>query len=301
MCDTMPKVRIQVPGFYGVLTQHFDNPDIVYLPSYTSKLFSVGQTVFVTKYPDIDKNSILPLQVRFHEHPTVSVHVDKLHYLDADIDGDCVAVWSGDNNWEVDPIDIKPKIPIKSLKLNEIKSRVKKIPESMLMDLLNCKIDFDKYKEDVHYRFYIVDKVPMLTGTLFKRLALHHYGLFFYDLKDNVRFVLDPKWKYKPSKKFFQSTKNYDIWIRAIQLICKRLNTICLRFKHPVNSIEDLRKVLSFLKACNIDIQWFEQEFGVSYDPRYTSIEEFAFWFTETLERDAFKIFKKGINTPNND
>jgi len=296
----MVKVRLQIPGFYGVLTQHFDNPDIVYLPSYTSNIFSTGQTVFVTRYPDVDKNAILPLKVQFHEYPVVSIHISKLPYLDADIDGDCVAVWFGDNNWEIDDIEEKPFEPLKSLNFSDIKKRIKKISESMLMDLLNLKLDFNQYIEDVQFRFHVIDKVPMLTGTLFKRFALQHYGLFFYDLKDNIRFVLNAEWKYEPSNAFFQTTKNYDIWIRAIQIICNRLNNICLKFKHPVNSIDDLRKVLSFLKACNIDTKWFENEFGVSHDPRYTSIEEFTFWFTKDIEKDAFEVFKTGIKTSNN-
>ena len=297
----MGKIRLQVPGFYGVLTQHFGHPDVIYLPSYTSTIFSVGQTVFVTRYPDIDKNAILPLKVQFHEFPVASIHVSKLQYLDADIDGDCVAVWAGDNNWEIDAIEEKPFAPLKSLNFNEIRKRIKKIPEHMLIDLLNCKIDFDQYREDVQYRFYVIDKVPMLTGTLFKRFILRYHNLFFYDLKDNIRFVLDPKWKHKPSEMFLKTTKNYDIWMRTVQIICNRLNNICLKFKHPINSIDDLRKVLSFLKACNIDVKWFENEFGVSHDPRYTSIEEFTFWFIEDLEKDAFEVFKTGIKTSNND
>jgi len=288
----LTKVRLQLPGFYGVLTQHFGNPEVVYLPSYTSNLFSVNQTVFVTKYPDVDKNAIIPLKVHFHELPVVSVHVSKLPYLNADIDGDCVAVWPGDDNWELDQIECKNPKPIKSLNLSEIKEHVKKIPDSMLMDLLNCKIDFDTYLDDVHHRFNVVDKVPMLTGTLFKRLVLKYYGLFFYDLKNNIRFVLNPKWKYKPSQPFFETTQNYDIWIRSLQIICNKLNDICLKFKHPVNTVDDLRKVLSFLKACGIDIKWFENELGVSHDSRYTSITEFSYWFTKEYEKDAFEIFK---------
>ena len=291
----MTKVKIKVNGFYGVLTQHFNNPNIIYLPSYTSNIFSLNQAVFVTKYPDIDKNSILPLKVQFHEHPVVSVYFDKLKYMNADIDGDCVAVWSGDDNWEIDEIDSKPHMPINSLTFNEIKNRVKKIPESMIMDLLNCKSDFEQYKEDVHYRFNIIDKTPILSGTLFKRLSLNNYGLFFYDLQNNIRFGLNPKYKYKPSKAFLQSTKNYDIWIRTLQIICNKLNSICLKFKHPINSSDDLKKVLAFLKICNINIEYFERELGVSNDSRYTSIEEFDFWFSKEIEKDAFEIFKSSI------
>jgi len=293
------KVRLQIPGFYGVLTQHFDNPNIIYLPSYTSIHFKTNETVFVTRYPDIDKNSIIPLRVQFHEYPVASVHVDNLQYMDADIDGDCIAVWKGDINWKVD--DVKPKEfqPIKTLSFNEIKQKTKKIPEEMLMDLLNCKINFDIYIKDINYRFNILDKVPMLSGTLFKRYALLYYGLFVYDLKDNIRFVLEPQWKYTPSKEFIKTTENYDIWIRTLQIICNKLNSICLKFKHPTNTIDDLRKVLTFLKISGINIDWFEKELGIVHDTRYTTIEEFAFWFTEKIEKNTFEIFKAGIKTRN--
>ena len=169
----------------------------------------------------------------------------------------------------------------------------------MVMDLLNCKLDFEDYKEDVHYRFKIIDKTPSISGVLFKRLSFNYYGLFFYDLKNNVRFGLNPKFKYSPSDEFLNSTKNYDIWIRILQIICNKLNTICLKFKHPVNSSNDLKKVLAFLEVCNINTEYFEKELGVSHDPRYTNIEEFDIWFTEKIEKDAFEIFKTTIKSKN--